>query len=186
MSWAAVLCAVVVAGCGGDDGLSLNDYAARVQTAVVAMNAKIDAGEAHYFDRPAQTLEDAQRRWTERVAWREELLEVLTSLEPPAEAADLHDTAVEVISELAQAEQAIADRTLVATSFEEIADLEEGELERVRRAVDNRAVAVCRAAEEALDREYDPGLVSSTPWVPVELQEMVDVAFGCTVEDRRG
>jgi len=34
--------------------------------------------------------------------------------------------------------------------------------------------------------DYDPGLIASTPWLAMELQEAVDVAFGCTAEDRRG
>lgn len=174
------------ASCGGEDGPSVGDYAKQTEAAIVAMNAKIDDSDEEFLNLEAVTVGDVQVRWAQRVGWRMELLDVLAALEPPEEAADLQAAALDVIAALADAERAIADRAAAASSIDELAGIEEGELGDAFRTADEKAVALCRAAEEALTTDYDPGLMTSTPWVPMEMQDVVDVAFGCTAEDRQG
>lgn len=180
-----IVLAVAGAACGTDDGLSLADYATRAETALMEMHAKIEAGDERYAKLQTVTVNDVRVRWAERVDARTELLELLATLEPPEEAADLHAAAGEAITALIDAEQAIADLAGTASNIEQLAGIEEGELGKAFRAADDRAIALCEAAEEALNSEYEPGLVTSTPWVPMELQDVVSVGFGCTAEDRQ-
>ena len=52
------------------------------------------------------------------------------------------------------------------------------------RLADEKAVEICRAAQAAMDSTADRSAFVDMPWVPPELQEIVNVTFGCTPEER--
>ncbi len=82
------------------------------------------------------------------------------------------------------AEQAVFEQASVITDLEEIGRVWETPAGQAARIADEQAVAICQAAEAAINSTQDRQQFVGMPWVPTELQEVVSVAFGCTAEDR--
>jgi hypothetical protein len=172
---------VMVSACSDGDATGMAEYARKVEDLVTTMNRSLDMLDAEAAREV--TIESEQRRWTERSRVRRTFLDALEALEPPSEAVDLHGTAVLIIEDLTRAEEALAERAASIETMDELLGMEDSPEYRAFLAVDERAVAICRSAlaelatpEQAMELEM--------PWVPTEMQEVVSVWFGCTVEER--
>ncbi len=159
---------------------TMTEYAEEVETLVVTMNARLDALDAELGE--TQDLDEIKRYATERIEARRDFLAGLEELDPPTDAAQLHAAALDIMGRLAEAEATLADRVLVmetASGIDAIWDTPEG---RAARAADDEAIALCQAAEAELDR--DRAEFEGVPWIPTEMKEVVEVAFGCLTENR--
>lgn len=176
----AALCAIGLASCGG--GLTLSEYAERLESALSVMNTRIDALDAQLED--ATSVDEALRLWDERIAAREALVEEFESLDPPENATELHEAALDILRRLTAAEAAMGVK---AAEYEDVFDL--GEIwntpeGRAARAIDEEAIAICQAGQAAFDETADREVLADVPWISSELKDVVDVAFGCTGAER--
>jgi len=178
---AATALLLLAGGCGS--GPSLTEYADELEAIVTTMNARIDAIDA-ILDADEPTVADVHAYARDRVEARTTFLAALETIHPPGEAADLHDAALEVIRNLVAAEQALAEQALASDSLRDLDGLWDSPTGQAARAADEQAVAICQAAEAAINSTEDRQALVGMPWVPTELQEVVNVAFGCTAADR--
>jgi len=162
--------------------MSLGEYAEEVVNLVSTMNQRIDEGEAEVHADP--TLERAQSYAIDRLDARDDFLDDFAALEPPDEVADLHATAMDIITRLAAAETVLADLVMVATTFDEAdAVWITPEGEEFRR-IDEEAVALCAVVQADLDATQQREAFADTPWIPPEMKEVIEVTFRCAQEDR--
>ncbi|MGI9643074.1 MAG: hypothetical protein ACR2N9_09845 [Acidimicrobiia bacterium] len=171
--------ALAMSACGGES--SLTEYAAELESVVAEMNSQLDALDAGLSE--TADIEQVRRYANERVAARYAFVETLRTLEPPREVDDLHQTAVDVMSRLADAESALADYVNEADSAVAAVDVWATPLGVAARAADEDSIELCLAAEERLDTRERSEL-EDVPWIPPELKEVVVVAFGCIAEER--
>ncbi len=162
----------------------LTDYAKEVELLVTTMGSDLDAIDAD-LDSSEPSVEVIGAYGRNRIEIRTTFLAAFEELaEPPREAADIHAAALEAIRNLVAAEQAVFEQASVITDLEEIGRLWETPAGQAARIADEQAIAICQAAEAAINSTQDRQQFVGMPWVPTELQEVVSVAFGCTAEDR--
>ncbi len=176
----AALAAVLLASACSSEP-SLGDYAADVESLVTTMNARLDEIDAEVVG--STDLELIRWYATERVAAREAFIEGLDALQPPAGVAELHTTALGIVSRLAAAESALADRVMALETFPGIDAIWATPEGVAARAADAEAIALCEAAEAELD-ESDQAQLGGAPWVPAEMKHIIEVAFGCQAAER--
>jgi non-ribosomal peptide synthetase component F len=177
-----VLLVIVTAGaCGG--GPSLTDYAAELETMVTTMNDRLDRIDEDLAG-SEQTVPRIHGYAEDRIEARTTFLASLEALEPPTEAEDLHVAALDAIRSLVAAEQTLFEQAMASDDLEELTTLWNTPAGAAARAADEQAVAICRAAEAAINSTAERQAFAGMPWVPTELQEVVTVAFGCTAADR--
>ena len=179
----ACLLALGLVACGGG-GLTLTEYAERLEEEVALMNARIDELDVRMQD-PA-SVDEARGLWDGRVAARERLVGVFEDLDPPDSAEEMHAAVADIVERLTAAEAALGAR---AAEYETVVDL--GEIwdtaeGRAARAVDEEAIAICQAAQAMFDETADREILADVPWMTAEMKEIVDVVFGCTIEQREG
>jgi hypothetical protein len=164
-------------------GPSLTEYAEDIEAVVTAHNTDMDANDV-YLDGETQTLERIKTYATRRMELRESFLEGLEALDPPDEAEDLHNAAVETIRSLVESERVLFEQATGATDIAAVGDIWASPEGQAARAADAQAIAICQAAEAAINSTEERQALVGMPWVPTELQEVVTVAFGCTAADR--
>ena len=177
-----VVAALLVPACATE--VSLSDYAAQVEAHVATMNSRIDELDAE-LEGTQDDLALTQWYATERVAARRAFLDGFAALDPPEAAVDLHNAALDVMGRLTEAEALLAERVLAMESLADVDDIWETPEGIAARAADQDAIALCEAAEQQLDtgERLDSG---DSVWVPAELKEVIQVAFGCHAESRQG
>jgi hypothetical protein len=174
---------LVIASCSGGGELTLNEYAIQIEELVTTMNGEIDDVEAVLRAQVA-TVESTQSFLDARLAARYEFLDSFQTLEPPEEAAEMHAAALDIVTKLTTAEEAIARRADQIETQAELDRLWEGPEAMAANAVDDEAIAICQAAQAQMDSTADQEVFGDVPWIPSELQEVVLVFFGCTKEER--
>ena len=157
--------------------MSLGEYATEVESFVHQMNDRLDSLEEEH-QAAAPTIDGVAAYHEARAATR------LSFLDAPDSAADLHAATVDIVTRLADAQSALARRASRASTVYELADLMDTPEGRAFLAIDEQAIALCRAAQAEMDETEAREMFGDTPWVPAELQEVVIVALQCTVEDR--
>jgi hypothetical protein len=172
---------LVAAACGAEEP-SLSAYADQVEAMVTTMNARLDAVD----DEVAGTTDPELIRWyaSERAAARRSFVDDLTALEPPEGLAELHAAAVEIMTDLATAEAALADRVDEMDTIDGIDAVWATPEGTAARAADAEAITLCRAAEDELDLTEERAAIEGVPWVPTEMRAPVKVAFGCKASNR--
>lgn len=183
---AAIVClSVLVAGCGGGE-LSLTEYVDEVNDIVTDARADYEEllsgpegdlimaeGEALL----AYTPEDLGRLLERIGELGEDVLDEARALEPPAQVEDLHDTWFEVDDRsFTDAQAALAERARTAADWYELSDSPEMAAYRAALRADKEA---CGEFQATLDATEARGVFADTPWIPGELQEIVDVFLGC-------
>ena len=168
-----------LSACGGDS--SLTEYATALESAVGEMNGRLDELDAELPENA--DLEQIRRYANERVAARYAFVGLLGELEPPREVSDLHDAAGDVMGRLADAESALADYVNSLDSATGVDDLWATPLGVAARTADQESIELCLAAQEKLDTRERSEL-ADVPWIPPELKEVVEVAFGCIADER--
>lgn len=177
-----VIAALLFGACSS--GPTLGEYAEQVESLVVGMNGRIDAADAALA--ADETLDQARASATERVSARRDFIDELGDLDPPEGAAELHETTLDIMSRLTEAETAVAQLVIDADSLAELGDVWATPEGQAARAIDAETVALCLAAQEALDATAQRRDLSGVPWIPAEMTEVVQVTFGCLAEERRG
>lgn len=162
---------------------SLTDYAGELEALVTTMNARLDEIDV-IFRAPGASLEEIRRYAEDRMVARRTFLAGFEGLEPPSEAEDVHQAGLEIIRTLVAAEQEVADLAFASDDLTTVAGLWDSPTGQAARAADVQAVALCLAAEEALNSTQERQQLAGVPWVPSELQEVVTVAFGCIAAER--
>ena len=177
----ALLLGALLIGCGGS--ATLSEYATAVEDLVTSMNLQLDADIVELEAAPPTV--SGIREWAaKRMVLRNGFLADFEELDPPQQAADLHDAALEAIQALVAAEQALADRAQETDDLDELQNLWTSPQGQAARVADAKAVEICRAAQEALNSTADRAVFAGMPWVPPELQEVVTVVFSCSGDER--
>jgi hypothetical protein len=172
--------AVLASACGG--GPSLSDYAEDIERLVHTMNGRLD--EADRTEPPHPTIEWVRASWAERAEARWDFVEAASEMEPPDSAADLHIATIDLVTELARAETALAELAASVGTMEEVGALADGPEAAAYDAVNARAIEFCQAAQAHFDATESAEAFTDTPFIPTEMQEVIIVAFRCTAEER--
>ena len=170
----------VLAACGG--GLSVAEYAEDLETLVVTMNARLDAIDAEL--NATQDLNDIKGYVSQRILVRSEFLIGLRNLRPPDDIAELHETALEIMERVTDAEAAMADRVMGWESAGDIEAIWETPEGLAARTADEQAVALCLAAQAGFDQTSDRADLKGVPWIPTAMKEVIWVALGCETDRR--
>ena len=158
--------------------MSLGEYAGEVEHLVETMNERLDAGEPALA--PDSNLQRAQAYFADRVDARHEFLDALTSLDPPLEVADLHATALDMVTRLTAAESDLANLVANAHTFDEARLVWTTPQGGVFEALDKEAQAMCAAAQKSINATDERDVLADTPWIPPEMKDVVEVTFRCS------
>ncbi len=175
--------AVVILAVSCNRELSLTEFAAEVEALVTTHTAGMDEND-QFLNAEPPTVERIRAYATRRMELRNAFLTGFEELEPPRQAEDITAAALETIRSLVEAEQVLFERASSTDDVNELSGIWETPEGQAARAADAQAVAICQAAEAALNSTEDRQALIGMPWVPSELQEVVNVAFGCTAADR--
>ncbi len=178
----AICLTLVLAGCG-DGELTMNDYATQIEGLITTMNQEVDALDAEAISQTL-TLEGVREFWEAKVKARQEFIDGLEAIEPPQDAAEMHASAIGIVSRLGAADKAVAELAGTMETEQDLSLLLSSPEFLATEVVDVEAVAMCEAAQAEFDSTADREVFGDTPWIPSELREIVAVAFGCTKEER--
>jgi hypothetical protein len=173
----AVCLVMLLAGCG-DGRLTESEYASRAADLVADMEARFVALDLGWESEPL-TVEGAQRYWEDRLQIRADFLGGIAELAPPEHLDDLHATALDLFRRLTAADEAVAQRV---AGYEEVTDhwqwddTPEGQ---AVLAVLAEVFEFCRTAQADFDATSERESLDDVPWVPAEMKDVVEVAFGC-------
>jgi hypothetical protein len=174
----AVAClTLVVAACGGGS-LTLSEYSEQAADLIFVVRDRVAALDAEWLAE-TPTPEGVEAYWDGRIAARTEFLEGLRALDPPDEAADLHENVVALFERLTAAEEALAARIVAYESLTQHWqgwDTPEGQ---VAQAVDQELAALCVLTQAELDKTQSRELLAEMSWFPSDMKEVVNVVLGC-------
>jgi hypothetical protein len=179
-----VMLAVTLVAAGCSSGPSLGEYAAQAEELATTMNSRLDEIDVILEGR-ATSVAEVRTYADDRMAARRAFLAGFEELDPPREAEELHTAALDILRDLVDAEQELADLAYAADDLATLDGLWDSPTGQKAREVDAQVVALCQAAQASLNSTQERQALVGQPWIPSELQEVVDVSFGCTVEDRR-
>ena len=175
------LLALVLAACGSGS-LTLTEYAERLESAVAAMNGRIDALDVRLEAAPS--VDEARRLWDERIAAREALVEEFEALDPPERAVEMHEAVLDILRRLTAAEAAMGSKATESGDVFDLGEIWSSAEGRAARAIDEEAIGICLAGQAAFDKTTDREILADVPWMSSEMKEVVDVVFGCTPAQR--
>ncbi len=168
---------VIIAGCGGGE-LTLTEYAEQVEGNTTAMYQTLEELTRDVaFE--ALTVEDVQEVYGGVATAFNRLNDGLEDIEPPADLAELHASALGLSTELAAAGDAFASLTDDVESEDELAELFSSPEARAVDTAQEKMVSFCLERQAEFDATADREAFADTPWIPPEMQEVVLVAFGC-------
>lgn len=163
--------------------MSTAEYAGQVETLVVDMIDRLDELDLQY--QSADELAEVRRYAHLRVEARERMLAGLEDLEPPSDLEPLHTEAVGIMSLLTEAEMAMARRVDESDEFISVPTLWNTPEGVAASEATMRAFLLCEAAQESFDRTRAAEEFEDVPWIPPDMKNVIDVAFGCQFTDRR-
>lgn len=175
LTLAACLVAVL-AGCGGD-GLTLAEYGAEVEGLTTAMYRKLNAVTIEENRLP--TVEAVRTTYDGVAEAYNELPVGLRGLDPPGDAEELHATSLDIVSRLAATHDAVALRARELQTEDELIPFFESEEAQAAVAAQEEIVAFCQGVQAQFYATADRAVFEDVPWIPSELQEVIEVAFGC-------
>jgi len=146
--------------CGGDS-LSSSEYATRLEDEVAAMNARLDEIDVQL--EPAASVDEASQLWDERIVARQRFVDHLAAVDPPESGTELHAAACDTVGRLIEAEAAmgvLAGEHETVASLRQIWNTPEGQ---AVRAIDQEAVAICRAAQASFGETADREVLADVP-----------------------
>lgn len=177
-AWVLAYLALTLTACSGT-GLTLQEYADRAGTLITEVRTNIATLDAQWIaDVP--TPEGVRDYWDERLAARDRFLAGLEDLDPPDEAADLHYEVVGLFTKLNGAEAALAAHI---GSFDTLDDHWQGwdsPEGQAARAADEELISICRVVQQDLDDTKAREVFADMPWLPSDMQEVVEVVLGCS------
>ncbi|MGI9649225.1 MAG: hypothetical protein ACR2OI_11955 [Acidimicrobiia bacterium] len=174
----AALVALAMAASACSSGPSLTEYADKMDSIVGTHRAGMEENDA-WFESEPETIERVHTYATSRIELRTTFLAELEEATAPREAEDLHVAAISAIRSLVEAETVLFNNAMSASSMSELGNLWTTPAGESAREADEKVIAICQAAEAALNSTEERQALVGVPWVPTELQEVVEVAFGC-------
>ena len=169
-------CGFVVVGLGAcGSSMTLTEYANELERAAVAISQRFSQPEAVLKDTNA-TLEEARSALKETATIRRDFHEQLSGIDPPEEMAELHALLIAVHADIVDAQQAWADS---ADSAASVAELTQSAEAQTLVEVGETGFEVCRQMQAAFDATRERAIFEGTPWLPTEMTESIEVAFGC-------
>lgn len=174
------LVGIATTSCGG---VSTAEYAEEVETLVVDMIDRLDELDLRYES--ADEVAEVRQYAHLRVAARERMLAGLEDLEPPDDLEALHAEAVGIMSLLTEAEMAMADRVDESDEFISVPTLWNTPEGVAASEATMRAFLLCEAAQADFDRTRAAEEFKDVPWIPSDMKEVIDVAFGCQFTERQ-
>lgn len=172
---------LVITACGGS--LSLAEYGEQVETLVAELNGEVDALDAQREARDP-SVEGEIEYWESRAAARKQFQDGLDALDPPNDLAEMHDLALDIMRRYTAAEEAVAAKARDLEDLAGIAALWASAEITAWAAVDEESRVICLIAQQELDETEQRAEFDDLPWIPGEMKETVQVAFGCTKEQR--
>ena len=167
-------------------GPTLTEYAEGMEALVLETDAEMLELANDVSSEEEPTLEVIRAYVDEEVVILSDFVSAFRLLEPPAQAEELHATALRVLDRLLSAEQALAaefalDADLEGTDnlYEVLSRIEQSDAMAEALAADADLNALCDAAQERFDATQEEALFAGTPWVPSELKEVVRVTLSC-------
>ena len=171
---------VVLAACGGST-LSFSEYGDRLDEIRSTYEPQAEAAWVEYMQLPSPTMDDLEALFDREAAVRIEIEDALLGLEPPEEIADLHVLLVEWLTNLREADQALAARAAAVGGWDEFSRSAE------YRAYESTLIGgsgVCNDFQVQLHATAARGVFAETPWMPGELKDIADAVIGCdTIPD---
>lgn len=171
---------VVLSACGGSS-LSFSEYGDRIDEIRVTYEPQAEVAWVEYLQLANPTMGDLEALFDREAAVRIEIEDAFSGLEPPEEIADLHVLLVEWITNLREADQALAARAGTVTDWDEFSQSAE------YRAYESTLVGgsgVCNDFQLQLDATAARGVFAETPWMPDDLKDIADAVIGCdTIPD---
>ena len=178
-----VMAVVGLAAASCSSGLSLTEYASEAETLATTMNKSLDEIDV-IFEAGATSIAEVRTYADDRMAARRGFLAGFEDLDPPEEVEDLHAATLDILRTLVDAEQELADLAYTTDDLASLEGLWDTPTGQKARQVDAQVVALCQAAEASLNSTRERQAFVGQPWVPSELQQVVEVGFGCTAADR--
>jgi hypothetical protein len=105
-----------------------------------------------------------------------EVEEAVDAIEPPELVADLHNFWFDFDGGFSSAQEALAERAGIAADWEDLSESPQMMAYRVALAEDKEQ---CADFQAKLDATEERGVFAEAPWIPGELQEVVDAVLGC-------
>lgn len=172
-----VCLAVTLTACGGT-GLTLQEYAGQAEILITQVRTRIATLDAEWVA-GSPTPEGVRDYWEQRLAARDGFLAGLQALDPPDEAAELHENVVGLFTKLNATEAALAAHI---SSFDALNDHWQGwdsAEGRAARAADEELISICRIVQQDLDDTKAREVFTDMPWLPSDMKEIVEVVLGC-------
>ncbi len=180
------LCLVLVLGaCGGAES-PLTDYVesvnAIVEEARLQYEALVESPEggvlvADPSELAGFTPQDLQIA-LEKVRIIETGVEEATAaIDPPPQVAELHHVFFDIDSQFIASQEALAVRAGSAQDWMELSETPEMAAYRTALANDKQECIAAQAEVNAIAEQRES--FADTPWMPAELKEAFEVAFGC-------
>ena len=172
--------ALLIGACGSE-GISLTEYVEQVNVvAEVASQkgAELLADAAQTTDATPQQVQAGLERGLREI--RIPLQEAIDDISPPDQLADLHDVMWDWHANFITIERALAARVGTTddtgAGWEALSD--SPEMASFRSAV-AEGKQLCDGFQAELDDIAALGVFADTPWMPGELQNVVEAALGC-------
>jgi len=165
--------ALLLGGCGGGE-MSMTEYGERIDAAAAEAGQRADElfGDAVWTaDATPRQLQALLERGLREI--RIPLQETVDGIDPPAQITVLHDLMWSV-------EEALAARVgETGDSVEGWTALSESPEVAAYRSAIGEGKQICDGFQARLDATAAGGAFADTPWIPREMQEVVEAALGC-------
>ena len=187
---AAVLALALATSCGGGE-MTMTEYVdaidvifdraiARYEVLATSSEGEVlIAGQSDHFGFTNEGMQltdfapwDLHLALDQLAEIQAEAVAAANAIDPPDQIEELHAL---YFRELPIAE--LATRAATAEDWYELSESDEMQAYRAALAADNE---VCAEFQEALDATAARGVFEDVPWIPGELQEIVDYALGCS------
>jgi len=172
--------ALLLGGCGGGE-MSMTEYGERIDAAAAEAGQRADElfGDAVWTaDATPRQLQALLERGLREI--RIPLQETVDGIDPPAQITVLHDLMWDWHSDFISVEEALAARVgETGDSVEGWTALSESPEVAAYRSAIGEGKQICDGFQARLDATAAGGAFADTPWIPREMQEVVEAALGC-------
>jgi hypothetical protein len=176
-----IVIAVLGSSCASE--MSLPEYAEEVEALVTTMNARLDELDDEFVD--TANLSAIKEYARERVKARTDFLSGMNELDAPEVVVELHTEAISIMGRVVETEGTLSEMVQNLDSVSDVDSIWETPEGVAARTADERAVALCEAAQDTLDSTASGSDLEGVPWIPPEMKQIVRVAFGCHAELRQ-
>jgi hypothetical protein len=171
--------AALLAGCSGG-GISLTEYVERLNAIELQASQQGDALARQAEQTNDFTPQDLQAILEDAKVIRIDVKEATDGIEPPKQVADVHNLVFDWHTRFIFIEEALAIRagTAADTAFDWEKLSNSPEMEAYRAAIAEGKQA-CTDLQAKLDATEERGAFADVPWIPNEMQEVVERLLGC-------